>query len=144
MMDLLAQPAVRLFAIVYLLLVIKMGLVGNYTTILRLRRNVFATPEDYALRGLDPSVPDPDIERARRAHRNDLENILPFFAVGLFYTLTHPSMTAARLFLWGFLIARVLHSVFYIRAQQPHRTIAFTVGAVIMFVMLVITLARLA
>jgi uncharacterized MAPEG superfamily protein len=141
--DLLAQPAVRLFAVVYLLLVLKMMLVGNYTSMLRLRRNVFATPEDYALRGAAPVVADEDIERVRRAHRNDLENILPFFAVGFFYVLGNPSLGMARLFLWGFLIARVIHSVFYIRARQPHRTIAFAVGSVIMFVMLVVTLVPL-
>lgn len=144
MNDLLAQPAVRLYAIVALLLVLKMALVGVYTSVLRIRRRVFATAEDYALQNLPPvGVADEDVERVRRAHRNDLENVLPFLAVGLLYALTGPSLLAARIYFWGYLVARTLHSIFYIRALQPHRTIAFTVAALISAAMLVTTLVRL-
>jgi uncharacterized MAPEG superfamily protein len=142
--DLLAAPAVHLYAIVALLLVLKMVAVGFYTSAVRIRRRVFATPEDYALRNLAPAgVPDEDVERVRRAHRNDLENVLPFLVVGLLYALTGPSLAAARIYLIGFLVARTLHSVFYIRTMQPHRTIAFTVGMVLMLAMLVTTLVAL-
>jgi hypothetical protein len=41
---------------------------------------------------------------------------------------------------WGFLAARVLHTVFCARAMQPHRTIPYTVGALIMFAMALPTL----
>ena len=141
MPDLLADPNVRLLALVDLLLVLKMIALGSYTSVLRLRRRVFATPEDYALQGAaPPEAPDVDIERVRRAHRNDLENILPFFVVSFLYVLTKPSYGAAALYFWGFLAARALHSIFYVRGAQPHRTIAFTVGAVLMFVMLLRTL----
>jgi uncharacterized MAPEG superfamily protein len=137
MLPSLADPNVRLLALVDLLLVLKMLVMGNYTSFLRLRRNVFATPEDYALRATTPPVGlDEDIERVRRAHRNDLENILPFFVVSFIYLLTGPSHLALSVYLWGFLGARTLHSVFYIRGIQPHRTIAFTVGAALLFVML--------
>jgi len=137
----LADPNVRLLALVDLLLVLKMIALANYTSFLRLRRRVYATPEDYAMRAATPPArPDEDIERVRRAHRNDLENILPFFVVSFLYVLTKPSYGAAAIYFWGFLAARVLHSVFYIRGAQPHRTIAFAVGAVLMFVMLLRTL----
>jgi glutathione S-transferase len=141
MPELLADPNLRLLALVDLLLVLKMILLGNYTSFLRLRRSVFATPEDYALRATTPPVGlDEDIERVRRAHRNDLENILPFFVVSFIFVRTGPSHAALSIYLWGFLIARTLHSIFYIRSMQPHRTVAFTVGAVLMFVMLFRTL----
>jgi len=128
----LDDPVVRLYIVIYLLLVLKMAAVGTYTSILRLGRKVYATPEDYALQGLArKSTVDEDIERVRRAHRNDLENILPFFVVGFCYLLTGPSWNAAAIYLIGYLIARVAHSVFYIRSMQPHRTIAFTLGGVL-------------
>jgi glutathione S-transferase len=134
----------RLFGIVYLVLVVKMAAVGSYTSILRLRRKTYATPEDYAWQGArPPGGPDEDIERLRRAHRNDLENILPFFAVGFFYALTHPSMLAAQIYFIGFAVARILHSIFYIRALQPHRTIAFGAGALLMLGMVVSALVSL-
>ena len=134
----LADPVVRLFAVVYLLLVVKIAAVGGYTSVLRLSRKVFATPEDYKLQGLAPrQQTDPDIERVRRAHQNDLENVLPFFVVGLVFLMTHPSLLAAQIYGIGYLVARTLHSVFYIRSMQPYRTIAFTVGSVLTLAMLV-------
>jgi len=136
----LDDPVVRLYVVVYLLLVLKMAAVGTYTSILRLGRKVYATPEDYALQGLARrTTVDEDVERVRRAHRNDLENILPFFVVGFCYLLTRPSWNAAAIYLIGYLIARVAHSVFYIRSLQPHRTIAFTLGAVLTVCMMVQT-----
>ena len=141
----LDDPVVRLYVVVYLLLVLKMAAVGTYTSILRLGRKVYATPEDYALQGLArKTTVDEDIERVRRAHRNDLENILPFFVVGFCYLLTHPSWNAAAIYLIGYLIARVAHSVFYIRSMQPHRTIAFTLGGVFTLGMMVQTFLAVA
>ena len=141
--DLLRTPAMHLFALVAVLLVLKMMLVGSYTSVLRIRRRVYATPEDYRLQGLAPrATGDDDIERVRRAHRNDLENVLPFLAVGFLYALTGPSPFAARVYFLGFLAARVLHSVFY-SEMQPHRTIAFAIGSVLMVAMAVTTLVAL-
>jgi glutathione S-transferase len=143
--SLLADPVYRLLAVVSVLLVFKMMLVGTWTSVIRIRRRVYATPEDYAFQGIPPgAATDADIERTRRAHRNDLENVLPFLAVAPFYAMTGPSLGAARVFFWGFFIGRALHSIFYIRGQQPHRTIAFGVAQVLLVVMLVITLIRLA
>jgi uncharacterized MAPEG superfamily protein len=120
---------IRLYALCALLLVLKMMAVGVATSWLRLRRRVFASPEDYRLQSLEPSGRrDPDVERARRAHRNDLENVLPFLAVGPIYALTDPSPAGAWLCFVGFTTARILHSVFYLREMMPHRTMAYTVG----------------
>lgn len=144
-MNLLNQyPALHTLGVVYLILVLKMIAVGSYTSLVRIRRGNYASPEDYALQGLSPvATPDEDIERARRAHRNDLENILPFLGVAVFYALTQPSMLMARVFFWGFCGARILHSVFYLRQQQPHRTIAFLIGMVLLVLMLLRTLLAL-
>lgn len=140
----LANPALRLFGVTYLILVLKMVAVGAYTSVLRIRGGVYATGEDYTYRGLSPKAgTNEDIERARRAHRNDLENILPFFGVGLLYALSNPSLTAARIYFVGYAVARVLHSVFYIRSMQPHRTAAFGVALFLMLAMLLTTLISL-
>jgi uncharacterized MAPEG superfamily protein len=141
MTELLNNPALRLFGATYLILVLKMIAVGFATSFYRLRDKTYATPEDYALQGLTPrGGTNEDVERARRAHQNDLENILPYFGVGLLYALTNPSPTAARVFFIGYAVARILHSVFYLRAMQPWRTIAFAVAQVLLVVMLFVTL----
>jgi len=138
------NAALQLFGIVYLLLVLKMVAVGTYTSVQRIRGGVYATPEDYALQGLQPKAGvNEDVERVRRAHQNDLENILPFFGVGLFYALTNPSPTAARIYFIGYATARILHSICYIRGLQPHRTVAFGIAMVLMLGMLLSTLATL-
>jgi len=144
MTDVLNNPALRLFGVTDLILVLKMLAVGFTTSFYRIRDKTYATPEDYALQGLPPRPGvNEDVERARRAHQNDLENILPYFGVGVLYALTNPSPTAARVFFIGYTVARILHSVFYLRAMQPWRTIAFTVAEVLLVVMLFVTLAKL-
>ena len=144
METLLSNPALRLFGLTYLILVVKMVLVGYATSFYRIRDKSFATPEDYTLQGLTPKTAvHEDVERTRRAHRNDLENILPYFGVGLLYALTNPSPTAARIYFIGYTAARVLHSVFYLRQLQPWRTLAFGVAQVLMLVMLVSTFLTL-
>ena len=38
-----------------------------------------------------------NVERVRRAHLNDMENILPFFCLGLLYIFTNPAVSTALL-----------------------------------------------
>ena len=139
--ELYAIPAFRLYALVALLLILKMFAVAFYVAALRVRRKVFSAPEDYETFDAAPrATADEEIERARRAHLNDLENILPFLAAGLLYALTAPSMGVARVYFWGFLLARVFHTVAYIGGLQPHRTIAYAVGIVLTIAMTIQTL----
>ena len=141
----LTDPVVRLYVVVYVLLVLKMAAVGTYTSVLRLGRKVYASPEDYRVQGLAPrSTVDEQVERVRRAHRNDLENVLPFFVVGFLFLLTRPSLRAAAIYLVVYLVARILHSVFYISGLQPHRTIAFAAGGALTLAMIVQTLVAVA
>lgn len=66
-----------------------------------------------------------------RAHLNDMENILPFLFLGAVYSLTGPSLTAARLHFLVFFVARVLHSVAYLFAlRAPTRSLAYIIGQV--------------
>jgi prostaglandin-E synthase 1 len=127
--ELLASLPVRLYAICALLLVLKMMAVGVATSSIRLRRKAFASPEDYRFQRLEVSSQrDPEVERARRAHRNDLENVLPFLAVAPIYALSGPSDAGAWICFVGFTTARILHSIFYLSGAMPHRTLAFAVG----------------
>ena|SRR5215472_6918754 len=144
MPSLLAQPAVRSFAFWYLILVIKMLVVVVMTSLARIRSGTFATPEDYRFQGVEKiaTEPNPDVERARRALQNDLENILPFFGVGLIYALTAPSLLLARIYFAGFAVARIVHTIAYLRGMQPHRSIAFLVAQVFLVLMIVGALWR--
>ncbi|XP_034458928.1 prostaglandin E synthase [Hippoglossus hippoglossus] len=110
------------------LLVVKMYILAIITGQVRLRKKAFANPED-SLRhgGLQYHREDPYVERCRRAHVNDMENIFPFLFLGAIYSLTGPSLAVARLHFLVFFMCRVLHSVAYLLAlQAPTRSIAYT------------------
>lgn len=64
-----------------------------------------------------------------RGHRNDLENILPFLVVGLFYVLTNPAVTLATLLFKVVAIARIVHTIVYtvVVIPQPARALAWFV-----------------
>jgi uncharacterized MAPEG superfamily protein len=127
--ELLASLPLRLYALCALILALKVLAVAVVTSSLRMRSRVFASPEDYRLQGLEASPKrDAAVERARRAHRNDLENVLPFLAVGPVYALAAASDAGAWLCFVGFTTARILHTIFYLTGAMPHRTIAYGVG----------------
>jgi hypothetical protein len=51
-------------------------------------------------------------------HRNDLENILAFLAIGLIFVAINPSLLVAQLLFYGFVV-RLLHSSPH--ARRPHQ-----------------------
>ncbi|KAI8771369.1 death-associated inhibitor of apoptosis 1 [Biomphalaria glabrata] len=72
------------------------------------------------------------VERVRRCHRNDLENVLPFVLLGLMYVATNPDLTTAAFIFRTFTISRFIHTIVYLLTlPQPLRAIAFVVGFLI-------------
>ncbi|XP_063707870.1 microsomal glutathione S-transferase 1-like [Culicoides brevitarsis] len=120
------------------MLVIKMFLMSIITAIQRTRHKVVISKEDLNMfRGSQVLTDDPAVERARSAHRNDLENILPYLIIGLLYVFTDPNTTAA---MWLYRIgamARILHTCVYafVPVPQPARAICFFTTAGIMVYM---------
>jgi glutathione S-transferase len=80
---------------------VKMLGMSTYTIIQRFRTGNFATPENDL------------VERARNNHLNDLENIIPFVLVGLFYVGTRPKFDCALWHFRIFLLSRILHTIAY-------------------------------
>ncbi|NWJ06100.1 PTGES synthase, partial [Crypturellus undulatus] len=90
----------------------------------------FANPED-ALRngGLQYYREDPDVERCRRAHRNDMENIFPFLFLGAIYSLLEPSPAVARIHFFTFCAGRLVHTAAYLlKLKAPTRSVAYSVA----------------
>lgn len=90
----------------------------------------FANPEDLPSKKLKVKLDDPDVERVRRAHRNDLENIPMFFAVAFIYTTTSPAAFLAINLFRAYAIARIAHTLVYavFVVPQPARGISWFVG----------------
>ena len=70
-----------------------------------------------------------NVERVRRAHQNDLENVPFFMTLGLLYICTNPCPTLVKYHFLGFTGCRLLHSFSYLVLQkQPWRAISFLGG----------------
>lgn len=137
---LLADPTMQVFAVCAAILVLKMWLTGTATGLTRILRGAYITDEDYELVGKTEPRTDPLVERLRRVHQNDLENILPFLAVGFLYALTGPSETIAWWLFTLFTAARIAHTGTYLLSLQPWRSIIFEIGNVILLIVTILLL----
>jgi glutathione S-transferase len=108
----------------------------------------FASPEDLRP-GLINQNPRPDqielndyVDRSRRMHRNDLENIPAFLACGLLFVATGPSFLLANILMYTFVGARLVHALAYATAQSHEvRATFYTIGSAVVIIMAVYVLA---
>ena len=116
---------------------------------------MFANPEDIASGGT-VAYADSDVERVRRAHQNDLENIPLFLLATHFYLTTNPSTAVATNLIRAFTCLRFAHTFVYLnqvrcsmgrnisktyeypfsqQVPQPARALTFLGGLGIVFYM---------
>lgn len=120
----------RMYAITAIVLALKMAAISVVQGSARVKAGTFTNPEDVAsFGGQQASAEAPMVERASRAWRNDLENIPIFLILAWIYVAADLSAVAFIIYCLVFMAARVGHTIFYLNAIQPARTIAFTVGA---------------
>jgi len=143
MQQLINEPTMQVYAICAAILVLKMWLTGNATGIMRILRASYITAEDVRFAGKGQVGDDPLVERLRRVHRNDLENILPFLAVGFLYALTGPSYAVAWWLLTIYTVSRIAHTVCYVASWQPWRTVIFEIGNFILLAIIVLLLVAI-
>ncbi|KAM9440960.1 prostaglandin E synthase [Clarias gariepinus] len=128
----LGNPVFSCFVFYSTLLILKMYTIAVITGQVRLRKKAFANPEDAERHGgVQFCRTDPYVERCRRAHINDMENILPFLFLGAIYSMTGPSLVVAKGHFLVFFVGRVMHSVAYLFAlKAPTRSLAYTIAQV--------------
>lgn len=108
----------------------------------------WATPEDLqaGLINRNPNAAQIEVndyvDRSRRMHRNDLENIPAFLACGLIFVAAGPSQLLANILMYGFVAARLAHSIAY-ATKQTHevRATLYTIGSLAVIVMALYVLA---
>ncbi|KAM7349023.1 microsomal glutathione S-transferase 1 [Cochliomyia hominivorax] len=122
-------------------LVIKMLLMSLLTALQRFRfkilrqlpkaliKKIFPNQEDLFFKNIEVQFNDPHVERVRRAHRNDMENILPYFTMALVYICTNPSPAIACNLFRLAAIARIVHTLVYAfyPVPQPSRVLAWVI-----------------
>ncbi len=107
-----------------------------------------ASPEDLQV-GLINKNPQPEpleindyVDRSRRMHRNDLENIPAFLACGVLFVMAEPSYLLANILMYGFVGARLAHTFAYATKQSHEvRATFYTIGSVAVVIMAVYVIA---
>lgn len=131
----------KIYSFYVAVLVFKIFMMAVLSGYQRFTRKVFINPEDAVLVNAKPCF-DENVERIRRAHLNDLENILPFFAVSLMYIGTNPSYSFTLFLFRLYTFARFMHSFVYavVIVRQPARAFFFNIGYFITLYMSVQTI----
>ncbi len=140
---LLSMPGFRLYALCAIVLVVKMYAVGVYTAVTRARLKVALNAEDTARGAQLVTAEHPEVDRVLRAHRNDLENIPAFLILGFIAVLAGAPVLGLQSCFIAFTAARVVHSVAYLKAMQPWRSMGFGVGQLASLALMVMILIRL-
>lgn len=137
------NPVFATYAIAAALLVLKVMGQGWMTVYRMLKSDSgLASPEDLQ-KGLINKNPNPEqlevndyVDRSRRMHRNDLENIPAFWVAGLLFVLIDPALWLVQVLMYGFVAARLAHFIAY-TSKQTHevRATFYTIGSLIVIYM---------
>jgi glutathione S-transferase len=139
----LHNPLFATYAIAATLMILKaVGM--SWLTVVRMLqvKGGFRSPEDIRKTPMNPA-PDAKqldrnerVERIRRIHLNDLENLPFFLAAGFLFVLTEPSLLLAQALLYGYVVSRLLHFAAYVSAQTHDlRAKLWTIGSLILIFM---------
>lgn len=142
------DPVVMTYIIAAAIMVLKVMGQGWMTVYRMLKSDSgMVNPEDLRV-GLVNKNPRPEqldvndyVDRSRRMHRNDLENIPAFWAAGLVFTLIGPPLLLAQVLMYGFVGARLAHTLAYATAQSHEiRATLYTLGSISVIAMAIYTL----
>ncbi len=139
----LTDPVFRVYAIAAAVMILKVMSMSWLTVVRMLRANgAYRSPEDTKQTLLNPKAsatqtdPIEGVERVRRIHMNDLENVPFFLAAGFLYVLTGPSLLVAQVLFYGYVVTRLLHFVAYLTAQTHDvRATLWTPGSLVVLYM---------
>lgn len=139
----LQDPLFAAYTIAASLMILK-AVAMSWLTVARMMaaKGGFRSPEDLRKTPLNPHpdpaqlAPNESVERIRRIHMNDLENIPFFLAAGFLFVLTGPPLVLAQWLLYGYVGSRLLHFLAYFTAQtHDMRATLWTVGSLILICM---------
>lgn len=129
MNELLSNPGFVVYAITCLVLCGNLLFLWVYSGVKRGSIKTSPNQEDAARFGGSFNEMDPQpIARILRAHSNAQAAIYPFLVLGLVYILAGGSGLTATILFGTFTLARLLHSIMYLKAKQPWRTGFFVLG----------------
>jgi glutathione S-transferase len=141
----LDDPVFRVYVIAAALMILKMAGHAWWTVALLTRyRAGYRLEEDARSTWMNPDGhpdqlrPDERVERTRRIHMNEIENVPLFLAAGLLFVATGPSLLVARILFYGYVATRFCH-LFVVVTRQAHewRATFWTIGSLMIIGMAV-------
>lgn len=142
------NPVFIVYAIAASIMIMKIMLQGWITVYRMMKCNAGLVSSEDLQKGPFNKDPSPKqlemndyVDRSRRIHRNDLENIPAFLAAGLLLVAVDPGLLLTQVLMYGFVLARLAHFAAYTTAQTHEvRATFYTIGSVIVIVMAVYVL----
>lgn len=128
------SPLFAIFGTVLVIETIKTLFLGTATAFTRGKLQKFLNQEDADwLGGVAVEIDDPSPARLMRAHRNNVENLLPFFIAGSLYLISGANAMAGIAYMVAFLIGRTAHTYAYLgkRAMLRRNTYSLAWLAII-------------
>lgn len=138
MIELATNTAFQVYVAATLLLLANVLFLWVWSGVVRAGTKTVRNPEDSAV-AKGASVVDadpPEVARVLRAHRNAVDNIVPFLVAGLLFVLVGGGPTAALALFGAFVAFRFVHSWAYLSGKQPFRTVSFVAGLVTTLVLI--------
>jgi prostaglandin-E synthase 1 len=140
----MTSPLFVAYAVTALVLSLNLMVLWAMSGGVRTRTKTAVNPEDAAqFKVAQVDADPPAVARVLRAHANAEASIYPFLILGLVYVLAGGGCRTGAIIFAVFVIARILHSVFYVAARQPWRTISFVVGALATLALMIALVIRL-
>lgn len=134
-----SNPVFAAYAVAAGLMILKMIAMAWLTVVRMMQVNGgYRAPEDAQRTALNPSPrpgqtdPDERVDRIRRIHQNDLENVPAFLVAGLLFVLTAPPLWVAQVVFYGYVASRLLHFWAYATARTHDlRATFWTLGVLL-------------
>jgi prostaglandin-E synthase 1 len=138
-LNLMSIEAFRYYALCSSILALNLMVLSGMVGGARVRTKSFVNPEDAKDKSkpFEAAAEHPDVARVNRAHRNALENIPIFWVLGFIYVLSGASKTGAMAYFFTFTVARLTHSIVYMKGLQPWRSVSFGIGSLCLVGMIV-------
>ncbi len=131
------------YVVTCLVLILNLLILWIFSGASRARGGVAINSEDGARYGASVSESEPPaVARVLRAHRNAEATIYPFLFLGLVYVLAGGGARTAIPLFSIFVLARIAHSIVYLKGLQPWRTVAFA-ASILAIVALMAAVLRL-
>lgn len=122
MYEFATTPLFTIFAIALILESLKTLILGTVTAAKRGNNKRFLNKEDADwLGGESQDIDHPDSARIFRAHRNNIENLVPFAILGFLYLMVDGNQYLGIGYFTLFFIGRIGHTYAYLSARAMFR-----------------------